>query len=381
MKLPLISIVASGALAVFCESAPAQTTLKEAFKGQFLIGTAVNASQFTEKNTVEAAIVKAQFNAITPENVMKWEEIHPAPDRYRFEPADRYVEFGEKNGMFIVGHTLVWHSQVPKWVFSDDTGRPVDRETLLSRMRDHIHTVAGRYKGRVKGWDVVNEALADDGSLRDSPWREIIGDDYIEKAFQFAHEADPAAELYYNDYGIEVGAKRDGALALLKKLKADGIPITGVGIQEHVNFTWPSTQAVDEAIAAYGALGLKVMITEMDVDVLPSRTKSVNADVNRTEAADPALNPYPNGLPDKVQQALARRYASLFAVYLKHRNVVERVTIWGVSDEKSWLNNFPIKGRTNYPLLFDRADHPKPAFSAVIGAAKSASLPDLQNAQ
>jgi endo-1,4-beta-xylanase len=373
MTSPFVILAASG-IALFAGFASAEPALKDAFKGRFLIGAALNESQFEEKDAMKARLIKAQFNTITPENALKWEAIHPRPGEYRFEAADRYVGFGERNGMFVVGHTLVWHTQAPEWIFKDAMGAPVDRETLLARMRDHIHTVVGRYKGRVQGWDVVNEVLDENGSPRNSPWRQIIGDDYIAKAFQFAHEADPKAELYYNDYGIEGGAKRDAAIALLRNLKAAGVPVTGVGIQEHVNLNWPPAQMIDEAIAAFGRLGLKVMITELDVDVLPSRTRSVSADVGRKEAADPALNPYTAGLPEAVQQALARRYAELFAVYLKHRGTVVRVTFWGVTDGDSWLNNWPIRGRTSHPLLFDREDLPKAAFRSATDAAKPFSV-------
>jgi len=357
-------------LLLFAGNAAAQSALKDAFKDQFLIGAALNESQFTERDPAKTALIKAQFNSISPENVLKWDATEPRMGEYHFDGADRYVAFGEKNGMFIIGHNLVWHSQVPGSVFTDANGQAVDRETLLGRMRDHIQTVVGRYKGRVNGWDVVNEALDKNGTLRDSPWRKVIGDDYLVKAYQFAHEADPKAELYYNDYGIETGAKRTGTIALMEKLKAAGVPITGIGIQEHVNLSWPKPADVDEAITAFSKLGLKVMVTELDVDVLPSRSHSVSADVGRNESTDPSLNPYPNGLPDDVQQALARRYAELFAVYARHRGAVSRVTFWGVTDGDSWLNNWPIRGRIDYPLLFDRAGHPKPAYDAVIAASK-----------
>jgi endo-1,4-beta-xylanase len=300
---------------------------------------------------------------------MKWDAIEPQPGEFHFERADRFVAFGQKNGMFVVGHNLVWHSQVPAQVFTDSAGVPITREVLLGRMKTHIQAVVGRYRGRVRGWDVVNEALEEDGTLRNSPWRRIIGDDYIIKAFEFAHEADPDAELYYNDYGIEVGPKRRGVEDLVRKLRGAGVRIDGVGIQEHVNLQWPPAAEVDAAIAAFAQLGVKVMITELDVDVLPSQTASVNADVGRVEPGDATLNPYTAGLPEPVQQALAKRYADLFTVYFKHRRTVKRVTFWGVTDGDSWLNNFPIRGRTNYPLLFDRAAHPKPAFAAVLRAA------------
>src|ERR1035438_3179381 len=227
-------------------------TLKDAFQGIFRIGAAINQSQFEEKDARGASVIAAQFNTISPENALKWESIHPRLDGYNFDPADHYVAFGEKYKMFIIGHCLVWHSQVPRWVFQDDKGAPLTRDALLERMHDHIRTVVGRYKGRIAGWDVVNEALNEDGTLRKSPWLNIIGDDFIAKAFQFAHEADPKAELYYNDYSLENEAKRKGALELIKKLKAQGIAITGVGTQGHFSLDSPTTNQVDSTIVEFG---------------------------------------------------------------------------------------------------------------------------------
>lgn len=353
----------------------AEPTLKEAFKPDFLIGAALNPSQFCESNAVEAALVKRQFNSISPENVLKWEEVHPKPGKYDFRLADRYVEFREKNGMFIIGHNLVWHAQTPAWVFEDANGQPVSRKVLLRRMRDHIMTVVGRYRGRIKGWDVVNEALAEDGSLdTNSPWMKIIGPDYIEKAFEFAHEADPKAELYYNDFSMENPAKRAGGLALVRRLKAEGIPITGVGLQGHYSLTWPDDEQLNATINAFSKLGVKVMITELDVDVLPAAWDQGNADISRNFQLQKKLNPYPDGLPAKMQQRLADRYANLFRVFLRHRDVISRVTLWGVADGDSWLNDWPVHGRTSYPLLFDRQLQPKPAFEAVIKMAQAKTI-------
>ena len=344
-----------------------QSSLKNAYKGCFMVGAALNPAEFTGRDQAEDAIIKEQFNTISPENVLKWESVHPEPDEFNFSLADKYVEFGEQNHMFIIGHNLVWHSQVPKWVFEGKNGKPASRKVLLQRMHDHIQTVVGRYKGRINGWDVVNEALNEDGTLRQSQWQKIIGDDYIEKAFRYAHQADPQAQLYYNDYSLENEAKRRGALELVRKLKAKGVPITGVGLQDHVSLDWPSTEQIDTTITEFGKLGVKVMITELDVDVLPSAPHS--ADVSLNLASDPKLNPYPNGLPDAVQKTLAERYADLFGTYAKHCGLVTRVTFWGVTDKDSWKNNWPIRGRTNYPLLFNRDDQPKPAFDAVIQVA------------
>jgi endo-1,4-beta-xylanase len=356
-------------LIVATGSAMAQATLKDAFKEHFLIGSALNESQFTEHNAAQAALIKAQFNTISPENVMKWALIHPEPERFDFGPADRYVGFGESNAMFIIGHTLIWHEQTPSWVFEDGQGGPADRDTLLARMSNHIHSVVGRYKGRIQGWDVVNEALNEDGSLRQTPWLKIIGEEYLVKAFEFAHAADPAAELYYNDYSLENAPKRNGAIQLVKKLQAGGAHITGLGTQTHAKMDWPTPQDVDETLTAFGKLGIKLMITELDIDVLPSRRDNRTANVSLRMGANPASNPYTNGLPAEVEHALARRYAELFAVYIKHSKTVSRVTLWGVTDGDSWLNDWPIRGRTSYPLLFDRNAQPKEAFKAVINAA------------
>jgi endo-1,4-beta-xylanase len=363
MKLsaaPLVFAIA----AVSC--AQAQPALKDAFKGRFLIGAALNNARFSGSNAAAADLIATQFNSISPENVLKWESVHPQPGKYDFEAADRYVAFGQSHGMFIVGHTLIWHSQTPKWVFQDDQGKPADRDTLLARMRDHIHAVAGRYAGKIGGWDVVNEALNDDGTLRQSPWMKIIGEDYLLKAYQFAREADPDAQLYYNDFSLENPAKRDGAIALVGKLRAQGVRIAAVGLQGHYKMDWPSTNLVDETIGAFAGHGIKVMITELDLDLLPAATKSQSAEVSMNFALQAELNPYTNGLPEAVQQKLAERYADLFSVFVARRDSVTRVTFWGVTDDNSWLNTWPVKGRTAYPLLFDRSGHPKPAFGAVI---------------
>jgi endo-1,4-beta-xylanase len=355
--------------AVTATSAQTPTTLKEAYRDSFHVGVAINEAQITGTGARGVAIVETQFDSISPENVLKWERIHPKPNTYSFELADQYMAFGEKRHMFIVGHNLVWHSQVPDWVFRDDKGNLVDRETLLKRMHDHIQTVAGRYKGRIQSWDVVNEALNDDGTLRQSLWLKIIGEDYIAKAFQYAHVADPRAQLTYNDYSLENAAKRKGALELIAKLKAQGVPVTSVGIQGHDSLIWPSVEVEDATISAFAKLGVKVVISELDIDVLPPVPDQESADVSMKIQQDPKLNPYAKGLPQSVQQKLTKRYADLFGVYLKHRDVVTRVTLWGVTDADSWRNDWPVEGRTSYPLLFDRSGHPKPGFQAVMQVA------------
>jgi endo-1,4-beta-xylanase len=261
--------------------------------------------------------------------------------------------------MQVVGHNLVWHSQTGAWVFQGADGTPADRDTLLARMRDHIRTVVGRYKGRIHGWDVVNEAIDEDGSMRKSPWQLGIGDDYVAKAFEFAHEADPDAELYYNDFNLEKPAKRAGVIALVKDLQARKLRIDGIGNQAHWRLDTPTVAQIDEALVDLHATGLNVMYSELDINLLP----------NTPRDADPSLaNPYANGLPDQVQQQLAQRYADVFGVLMKHRDAVTRVTFWGVSDADSWLN----RGRMNYPLLWDRQRRPKPAFDAVVDVLRNA---------
>jgi endo-1,4-beta-xylanase len=346
-------------------------SLKDAYQGQFRIGAAINTAQINDTDSRGGPIIKAQFNSISPEDCLKWEKVHPEPERYDFTLPDQYVAFGAANAMFVVGHVLVWHNQTPDWVFRDKDGNLLDRDTLLARMRDHITTVVGRYKGRVHSWDVVNEPIGDDGAMRRSPWYQIIGEDYVAKAFEFAHEADPDALLLYNDYSIENEAKRKGANALIAKLKAAGSPITSVGLQGHYTLDWPSLDQLDATIATFGDMGFKVPMTELDITVLPFPMGQVTADVALHIAQNPTLNPYADGLPDAVQQKLAERYADLFRIFRKHRGVVDRVTFWGVTDADSWKNDWPIKGRSDYPLLFDRAGKPKPAYDAVIAAASA----------
>lgn len=358
---PHPALLAAALLGAALAPAYAQPTLKEVFKNDFMVGTALNQRQFTGQDTNAVALVKRQFNSVSPENVMKWESTHPrpGPDGYDFRAADRFVEFGVQNGMHIVGHTLVWHSQTPRWVFQGEGTNAATREELLERMRDHIHTVVGRYKGRIHAWDVVNEALNEDGSLRQSGWYRIIGEDYLAKAFQFAHEADPAAELRYNDYSIENVPKRRGTIALVKKLQEAKAPISGLGSQTHANLNWPSAQLLDDTLTEFAALGLPISITELDVDASQRGQRNQSADVAQNAQAGGG------GTVDAANQRLADQYASLFRVFLKHRKDIKLVTFWGVTDRDSWR-------RAGNPLLFDGQGQPKPAFDAVIALATNA---------
>ncbi|MCJ8165316.1 endo-1,4-beta-xylanase [Pontibacter sp. E15-1] len=346
--------------------ASAPTTLKAAYRGDFYVGAALNGGQAYERDAQATSLIQSQFNTISPENLLKWGPVHPEPEIYNFEPADKYVAFGQRNNMFIVGHTLVWHQQTPAWVFEDGNGKAASREVLLQRMQDHISTVAGRYKGKINGWDVVNEALNDDGTLRQTKWLQIIGEDYLPKAFTFAREADPQMELYYNDYNLWKPAKREGAVRLVRNLQEKGIKVAGIGMQGHYGLKTPSLEEVEASILAFSELGVQVAFTELDIDVLPNPSQRQGADIDATFGFDEKYNLYTTGLPDSVQQQLADRYAALFALFHKHRDKISRITFWGVTDNDSWLNNWPIPGRTSYPLIFDRQYKPKPAFEAIM---------------
>ncbi len=335
--------------------------LKNAYKNYFFIGAAINTSQIEEKEPNAAILIPQQFNSITPENIMKCEIIHPDWNEYNFDLADKYVAYGKKNNMFIVGHTLVWHSQLSSFVNNIQ-----NKDSFQQFFTNHINTLASRYAGKVNSWDVVNEALNEDGTLRNSIFLQMLGEDYIRKAFALAAKADPHAKLYYNDYNIEQPQKRVGTIALIKKLQASGTKIDGVGIQAHWSINGPPLKDVEEAILAFSALGLKVSFTELDLTALPNPWDLVGAEVSQNFEGSPYMNPYPNGLPDSMQEKLAKGYADLFKLFIKHKDKIERVTFWGVNDGQSWLNGWPIKNRTNYPLLFDRNFQPKLAYEKVM---------------
>ncbi|MCX8019190.1 MAG: endo-1,4-beta-xylanase [Chitinophagaceae bacterium] len=334
-------------------------TLKQAFGNDFLIGTALSLDQIQEKNPEETALIAEQFNAITPENIMKAEVMQPQWNTFNFEPADKMVEFARKYNMKVNGHTLIWHSQLPAFVRSMK-----DPDSVRQFFENHIKTIAARYDKKILSWDVVNEALNEDGTMRLSVFLEKLGENYVTEAFRLAQVAAPHTELYYNDYNIEQPAKRKGCINLLKKIQQAGVRLDGVGIQGHWLAGKVPFKDIEESILEFSALGIKVMITELDLEVLPRNVQG--ADVNQRQASNPALNPYTNGLPDSVQQQLAKDYEALFRLFLKHKDKISRVTFWGVHDGQSWLNDWPIRGRTNHPLLFDRSLKPKPAYYRVL---------------
>lgn len=381
-------------------TADAADTLKDSCKDRFLVGTAVNRSMVTgktfrrtaEQNANDIALVKEQFNQISPENDLKWQLVHPreGPNGYDFAPADAFVSFGLSNSMYLVGHTLVWHSQTPNWVFAGTNppsasatvttnasatdrsgfgggfgrynGPRASRDELLQRMRDHIHAVVGRYKGKIKSWDVVNEAIADGSGtnvLRNSLWLEIIGPDFIAKAFQYAHEADPDALLRYNDYGLENPAKRKKLMTLIKSLQAERVPVHAIGSQAHINVS-TTFDTMDQALTEIASLGLPIHITELDVNSAAGGQRGFGADISGNASTTQG------GLVSEADKKQSEAYSGIFRAFLKHSDKVKLVTFWGANDANSWR----AQGK---PLLFDGDCKPKPAFDAVIAEAKKAT--------
>lgn len=338
-----------------------EASLKDVFKKDFLIGTAMNTTQIEESDSVADKLIKQQFNAATPENIMKAEIIHPSWGNYNFMLADKLVEYGIKNNIKINAHTLIWHSQLPAFVRNMKSA-----DSVKMFFENHINTIASRYDGKVFSWDVVNEALNEDGTMRNSIFLQKLGADYVTEAFRLAQKAAPNTELYYNDYNIEEPKKRAGAIDIIKKIQAAGVRIDGVGIQGHWRANNIPLKSIEESIEQFSALGIKVMFTELDLGVLPNPWDSNTADVNQRAENSDKMNPYATGLPDSIQLKLTNGYEELFKLFLKHKDKISRITFWGVNDSQSWLNDWPIRGRTNYPLLFDRQFKAKPAFYKVI---------------
>jgi len=323
--------------------------LKDYYSGYFPIGVAVSPSSLSG---AQSELIKKHFISLTAENVMKPAPIHPEENKYYWDNADLIVNYASANGMKMRGHTLVWHKQTPSWMYKDASGNTVTKEVLLARLKEHITQVVSHYKGKVYSWDVVNEALDDNDSkiYRETEWYKICGEEYIAKAFQWAHEADPDALLFYNDYNTEFAGRRDKVYNLVKKLLDSGVPIHGIGLQGHWNIVNPSEKDLRDAIVKYSSLGLKLQITELDVSVYSS---------SETNPADNVFT------PDREQKQIDK-YKMIFRVFREYRNVISGVTFWNVSDKSSWLDNFPVTGRKNYPLLFDQNLKPKKAYWEVV---------------
>ncbi|MDA3930576.1 MAG: endo-1,4-beta-xylanase [Prolixibacteraceae bacterium] len=354
---------------------PNTLTLKEAYRESFKLGCSVNNAMVTGRDSLSQKIVVEQFNTITPENELKAETINPRPDVWNFAPADAFVKFGEDHNMFIVGHTLIWHNQTPAWFFKDKNGNQKSHDAMVEKMRSYIEQVAGRYVGRIDAWDVVNEVIDNDGSYRPTTWVNGLGDgdELVKLAFKFAEEYAPGTELYYNDFNAWRPTKRDGIARLVRMLQKEGIRIDGVGIQGHWGLNYPKNEYIEAAIDTFASLGVKVMITELDVDVLPLTKEGQIIGQGmlhpqfQLEEFEEFLDPYTDGLPVEIEKQLADRYAEIFEIFYQKRDKIDRVTLWGLHDGMSWKNDYPISGRTNYPLLYKRDKTPKTAFDAILG--------------
>lgn len=329
--------------------------LKDYFKDYFPIGVAVSPRALV---TDEGRLIVSQFNSITAENAMKMGPIHPKENEYNWKGADPIADFAKKNKLKLRGHTLCWHNQTPDWMFKDDKGNQATKELLMQRLKEHITTVVGRYKGTIYAWDVVNEAVSDkkDEYLRPSLWYQICGEEYIAKAFEWAHEADPGALLFYNDYNEIDPVKREKIIRLIKDLKAKGIPIHGIGLQGHWATNEPTRDQLDQTLKDFSALGIKMHITELDISVYPKEHSA-----RQKTAADTDTS-----FTDQKEKKQMESYKMIFELFRKYKDHISSVTFWNISDRHSWLDNFPVRGRKDYPLLFDKDLKPKKAYWEVV---------------
>lgn len=335
-----------------------EPALKDVFKDNFLIGSAINQYQVEGSDSTAMNLVKKHFNTVVAENAMKSEVINPQNGVYDWKLADEFVDWGTENDMFVVGHCLIWHSQLAKWFAYYDDGDLVSPDTMRQRMHDYITTVVSRYKGKVNGWDVVNEAVLEDGSYRNSPFYQVLGEEYIPLAFLYANEADPEAQLYINDFGMNHPAKRAKYVEIVNNLKQQGLRVDAIGMQGHMGMDYPDFDEFEKSIEAFASTGSNVMITEWEMSALPTITES--ADVSASIELEKKMNPYPDGLPSEVDSIWNQRMSTVLDILLRHSDAISRVNFWGVTDGDSWKNNWPMQGRKEYPLLFDRDYQMKP---------------------
>ena len=371
----IIALILSVLLTAACTAG--EPTLKKAFDGKFILGAAVNQRQILGTDVPGDSVLFRHFGAIEPENCLKSAEIMPTFGQYNWELADKYVDFGEKNGLAVYGHCLIWHSQCTPDFCYDQDGQLISPELLKERMKQHITTVMTRYKGRIKGWDVVNEAILEDGSWRPSPFWQILGEEFIPWAFQCAHEADPDCELYYNDYSMHEPKKLDTVIELVKKMQARGIRIDAIGFQGHIGMDYPDLDLYESHIRRVKEeTGLDVCITELDMSILPSVTQSADVsginwfeamrDPETREALLAKLDPYKDGIPEDVYAAWNARMGAFLEMFLKNSDVVRRINVWGVTDADSWKNGWPIPGRHDAPLWIDRNFELKPFLKTYV---------------
>ena len=356
-----------------------EKTLKGVYEDAFLVGTAINRYQYSGRDTKGVDILLTHFNAITSENDMKPEVIHPDPDTWNFGHGDEFVKFGQEHGMWMLGHTLCWHNQTPDFFWFDKKGNPKSKKELFDTIEEYIKVVCTHFKGQVQAWDVINEIIGEDGKYRDLGWVKALGgdqdvvDEFVKHVFRCAQKYAPDTELYYNDFNAWRPEKVAGIARVVKMLQAEGIRIDGIGIQGHWGLNFPKTEYVEAAIDTYASLGLRVNITELDIDVLPVSKEGqvfgwqgLKDSLYQLEEWEDFLDPYKDGLPDEVEEQQAKRYAEVMAIFYRHRDQIDRVTLWGITDAMSWKNGYPVLRRVNYPLLWKRDYTPHKSLDAVL---------------
>ncbi|MDR0810902.1 MAG: endo-1,4-beta-xylanase, partial [Paludibacter sp.] len=339
-------------------------------------GAGIDVSTFYNTDRRQLKVLRQHFNAVSPTFCMKIPQIagqygEGKTATVNFEAADQFVKFARLNNLKIMGHCLINGVLIPKGFFFDTQGNAVSAEVLLETIKTHIDSLAGRYKGKIHSWDAANEILDNQGNYLKNLYYNTLGEDYVKYIFQFARQADSEARLYYTDTNLSYPAKREGALRMLKKLQAEGLKIDGVGFHGHTRIGKTNFAELEKSIIAFSELGLKVSVTEMDVSVL----HIINPDLDTDTLCNPdfweTLNPYSKSLPKIIAKRLYEDYKTLFRIFIKHSDKIERVTLWGISDSESIQNNYPIRGRTDYPLLFDRDYQAKPVVKELINMGKS----------
>ena len=374
------------ALACCCHSMTAQTTLWEAYRDYWYTGVSVNqwqveadnsganvhdvTGQVSNDQTADWPVIAKNFNWVVAENCMKCEVIHPREGVYDFTLADQFVNKAKAAGMKVLGHCLIWHSQCAPWFHFDSEGKPVSRDVLKKRMREHIYTIVSHFRGRVDAWDVVNEAFEDDGTPRQSLFHQILGTDYIPLAFQYAHEADPAAQLYYNDFSMNKAAKVEGVCRFFRPLIEQGLPVTAIGMQGHMiledNVDNSVIRQYEHSIETIAATGVPTFFSELDLSVLPNPYGFSGANISDKFAYRPEMDPYTKGLSKEQNAKMEQFWIDFYKMLIPHHKDILRVNFWCLNDANSWRNDFPIKGRTDYATLFDRQSRPKPVVQKLI---------------
>jgi len=346
-------------------------SLKDVYADYFPIGAAIEPHQTTG---LVSELLKKHVNMIVAENSMKPSSIQPQEGNFVWTNADKLVNFAKENGMQIRFHTLVWHNQVPNWFFLDEDRKPMVDETdpekreankqlLLQRLETHVRTIVERYKDDIKYWDVVNEVVepGDPGGIRNSPWYQITGTEFIETAFRVAREAGgPDIKLYINDYGTDGVRKRDIIYDLVKEMLDKGVPIDGVGHQTHISIHGPTVASIIDSMKKFAELGLDNIVTELDMSLYSWNDRSDFGDK----------------IPDHILMKQAERYQQLFEAFKENTDILSEVTLWGISDKHTWLTGFPIQRVGEAPLLFDKNFHAKPAYWGVVDPSK---LEDMKN--